>query len=103
MLCLHTITPIGTDDPGGMACKHAWVSGDSGDSGGRTRNASWGLGGRVSVGRGGGGDAPLVEKVAVGVYDVGLAEFCLHEGHDVGQVRFAYILSVRNLAGHRAR
>ena len=38
-----------------------------------------------------------MEKVAVGVDDVGLAEFCLDEGHDVGQIGLAYVLSVRNL------
>jgi nuclear pore complex protein Nup205 len=75
------------------------VSDSGGVDGGRTRNASWGLGG-VSGGRGGGGDVPLVEKVAVGVYDVGLAELCLDEGHDVRQIRLACVRSVRNL--HRA-
>ena len=44
MLCLHTITPIGTDDPAGMACGCA--SGESRQNGSvriRTRNASCGL------------------------------------------------------------
>lgn len=37
-----------------------------------------------------------MEKVAVGVYDIGLAELTLHERHDVRQIRLAYILSVHN-------
>jgi hypothetical protein len=39
-------------------------------------------------------DSPLVEKVAEGVDDIGLAELVLNEGHDVWQVGFSYILAV---------
>lgn len=29
-------------------------------------------------------DSPLVQKVAIGINDIGFAEFTLYQGHDVG-------------------
>jgi hypothetical protein len=43
-------------------------------------------------------DVPLVEEVAEGVDDIGLAEFRLDEVHDVGEVGLAAVCAVDN--GH---
>jgi len=42
--------------------------------------------------------APLVEEIAVCVDDIGFAQLTLHQGHDVRQIRFAYVLSVQNFS-----
>jgi hypothetical protein len=41
---------------------------------------------------------PLVKEVSERVNDIGLAEFGLHEIHDIGKVSFATVLSIND--GH---